>query len=124
MSLSHVSAILLCLQAVVIELTIRTAKNISCHHDGHALRTCPKNLCKISVLLVGSNGFEPKAVLVLCNLTRAFCCVQQMEKVECQGCHVTFYCSNECMKKHAVIHKGACKRAKLRSKLATKPSTK
>ncbi|KAL0047527.1 hypothetical protein WJX82_005707 [Trebouxia sp. C0006] len=49
---------------------------------------------------------------------------RQMEKVECQGCHVTFYCSNECMKKHAVIHKGACKRAKLRSKLATKPSTK
>ena len=57
MNLSHVSAILLCLQAVVIELTIRTVKNISCHHDGNVLRTCPKNLCKISVLLVGSNGF-------------------------------------------------------------------
>lgn len=57
-------------------------------------------------------------------LESELCAAQQMEKVECQECHVTFYCSNECMKKHAVVHKSACKRAKLRSKLASKPSTR
>ncbi|KAL3135356.1 hypothetical protein ABBQ32_007546 [Trebouxia sp. C0010 RCD-2024] len=46
------------------------------------------------------------------------------EAMECQQCHSAVYCSPECQKKHAQLHKGPCKRAKLKAKLAAKPSAK
>ncbi|KAL3135355.1 hypothetical protein ABBQ32_007545 [Trebouxia sp. C0010 RCD-2024] len=43
------------------------------------------------------------------------------EAMECQQCHSAFYCSPDCQRKHAQLHKGPCKRAKLKAKLAAKP---
>lgn len=45
---------------------------------------------------------------------------KQVDKVCCQECHAAFYCGANCQRQHAQLHKGACKRAKLKSKLASK----
>ncbi|DBA91120.1 TPA: hypothetical protein ACH3X1_016083 [Trebouxia sp. C0004] len=45
---------------------------------------------------------------------------KQVDKVCCQECHAAFYCGANCQRQHAELHKGACKRAKLKSKLASK----
>lgn len=45
---------------------------------------------------------------------------KQVDKVCCKECHAAFYCGANCQRQHAELHKGACKRAKLKSKLASK----
>lgn len=53
-------------------------------------------------------------------MTNKLCFMQQVDKVPCPECQAAFYCGALCQRQHAEFHKAACKRAKLKSKLATK----
>ena len=58
------------------------------------------------------------------DLSKVVLMLQNDDKVICQQCHAAFYCSAYCQKKDAQSHKTACKRARLKSKLALKGAGK
>ena len=76
------------------------------------------------VLQLARVSLKRSAILLARCTDDVLCLLQQYDKVKCPECNLVWYCNAECQRKHAQIHKGACRRAKLRHKLAAKPNGK